>query len=293
MNQVKQEIKGENVALSGREIKNMLETAHGFIRERTDIAPEIGIILGSGLGGLSNEIEVEIKIPYNDIPHFPLSTVEFHAGNLIFGKLVNKDVVAMEGRFHYYEGYSMQEITFPVRVMKSLGIGSLILSSACGGMNPFMYPGDIMVIADHINLIGDNPLIGINDDELGPRFPDMSQPYSPVLMELAEQIALEAKIPLRKGVYVAVSGPNLETKAEYRFLREIGADVVGMSTVPEVIVAVQSGLEILALAVITDQCLPDALEPVDIKKIIETAKGAEPKLLTLIKGVISKHKRRL
>jgi len=265
-----------------------IEEAHDFIKSRTDLAPGIGIILGSGLGGLAGEIEVDAKVPYSEIPHFPVSTVEFHAGNLLFGKLAGEDVVAMEGRFHYYEGYSMQEITFPVRVMKSLGIKVLVLSSACGGMNPFVPPGEVMLIADHINLLGDNPLIGINDDRFGPRFPDMSEPYSSRLMKIAEETALEEKIPLRKGIYVAVAGPNLETKAEYRFLRGIGADIVGMSTIPEVIVAVQSGLEVLALAVITDQCLPDALEPVDIAKIIDTAKGAEPKLSKLIRGVIRK-----
>jgi purine-nucleoside phosphorylase len=278
----------ERVRRSSAEIKGMLKESHDFIRRNTDLSPGIGLILGSGLGGLSKEIKVDYKIPYSEIPYFPASTVDFHAGNLLFGTVSGKNVVAMEGRFHYYEGYSMQEITFPVRVMKTLGVRMLIISSACGGMNPFMSPGDIMVIADHINFLPDNPLKGINDDELGPRFPDMSQPYSSRLIELAEKTAIEEKMLLKKGVYVAVAGPNLETRAEYRFLRGIGADVVGMSTIPEVIVAVQSGLEVLAFAVITDQCLPDALEPVDINKIIETAKGAEPKLSRLIGGVIQK-----
>jgi purine-nucleoside phosphorylase len=264
----------------------MMEETRVFICERTSLSPRVAVILGSGLGGLARAIDIEVRIPYEEVPHFPVSTVEFHAGNLLFGRVSGKSILAMEGRFHYYEGYSMQEITFPVRVMKALGIETLILSSACGGMNPFMSPGDIMLIADHINLLGDNPLIGINDDELGPRFPDMSEPYSKWLAALAERVALEEKIPLRKGVYVAVSGPNLETRAEYRFLRGIGADVVGMSTIPEVIVAVQSGLSVLGFAVITDACFPDALEPVDIRKIIETAKGAEPKLATLICRVI-------
>jgi len=278
----------KKIVHSSESLQSQIDEARDFITSRTDSSPGIGIILGSGLGGLAHEIEVEVKVPYSDIPHFPVSTVEFHAGNLIFGRLAGKEIVAMEGRFHYYEGYSMQEITFPVRVMKSLGIKVLILSSACGGMNPFVPPGEIMLIADHINLLGDNPLIGINDDRFGPRFPDMSEPYSQRLMEIAENTALDEKIPLRKGVYVAVAGPNLETRAEYRFLRGIGADIVGMSTIPEVIVAVQSGLEILALAVITDQCLPDALEPVDIAKIIDTAKKAEPKLSKLIRGVVRK-----
>jgi len=278
--------KEEETSSRSERLKAMIRDAHEYIRRRTELAPQIGIILGTGLGGLAKEIEVELKIPYKDIPHFPVSTVEFHAGNLLFGKVGKRDVLAMQGRFHYYEGYTMQEITFPVRVMKALGVNTLVLSSACGGMNPFISPGDIMLIADHINLLGDNPLIGINDEDLGPRFPDMSEPYSRKLMELAERVALEEKIPLKKGVYVAVSGPNLETRAEYRFLRGIGADVVGMSTVPEVIVAVQSGLDVLAFAVVTDSCLPDALEPIDIAKIIETAKGAEPKLARLIGRVI-------
>ncbi len=268
------------------ELREMIEEARRFIRERTQSSPRIGIVLGSGLGGLAKKIQVDLAVPYGDIPHFPVSTVEFHAGNLLFGRIAGGEVVAMEGRFHYYEGYSMQEVTFPVRIMKALGVEYLILSSACGGMNPFMAPGDIMLIADHINLLGDNPLIGINDDELGPRFPDMSEPYSLELMARAEKIALEEKIPLRKGVYVAVAGPNLETRSEYRFLRGIGADVVGMSTVPEVIVAVQSGLRVLAFAVITDACLPDALEPVDIEKIIRIAGSAEPKLMKLMMRVV-------
>ncbi len=276
----------KNKRLSSRDLREMVDEAHNYISGKTERTPKVGIILGSGLGGLAGEIQVKERIPYEHIPHFPVSTVEFHAGNLLFGTLAGAEIVAMEGRFHYYEGYSMQEITFPVRVLKALGITSLIISSACGGMNPFMSPGDIMIIADHINLLGDNPLIGINDDEFGPRFPDMSQPYSLRLMAIAESVALEEKIPLKKGVYVAVAGPNLETRAEYRFLRGIGADVVGMSTIPEVIVAVQSGLDVLAFAVITDRCLPDALEPVNIKKIIETAKIAEPKLLQLMKGVV-------
>jgi purine-nucleoside phosphorylase len=271
---------------TSEELREMIGDAHRFIRERTQVSPRIGVVLGSGLGGLAKEIQVEASIPYQDIPHFPVSTVEFHAGNLLFGTISGNEIVAMEGRFHYYEGYSMQEITFPVRILKALGIEYLIISSACGGMNPFMAPGDIMLIADHINLLGDNPLIGINDDELGPRFPDMSEPYSLELMARAERIALEEKIPIRKGVYVSVSGPNLETRAEYRFLRGIGADAVGMSTVPEVIVAVQSGLRVLAFAVITDACLPDALEPVDIEKIIRIAGDAEPRLTRLMMRVV-------
>lgn len=257
-----------------------------FIEQKTKLQPEIGIILGTGLGGLAKEIKIESTLSYKDIPHFPLSTVEFHEGKLILGQLGGKHVVAMQGRFHYYEGYSMKQITFPVRVMKKMGIHTLLISNACGGMNPFFQRGDLMLIADHINLIGDNPLIGPNLDEFGPRFPDMSEPYSNELINLAEKIALENKIKLQKGVFVAVSGPNLETRAEYRFLRYIGADVVGMSTVPETIVAVHSGIRVLGISVITDECFPDALKPVNINEIIETANRAEPNLTLLMKNVI-------
>ena len=214
--------------------------------------------------------------------------MESHAGRLIFGKIDSKLVMTMQGRFHYYEGYSMQQISFPVRVMKHMGANALVVSNACGGMNPLYTPGDIMIIDDHINLFGDNPLIGVNDDSLGPRFPDMSEPYTNELIELAEQIALEEKIKIQKGVYVAVSGPCLETRAEYRFLRAIGADVVGMSTIPEVIVAVHSSMCVLGLSVVTDACFPDALEPVDIQKILKVAAEAEPKLTLMMKRVIER-----
>lgn len=259
-----------------------------FICQHTDVKPAIGIILGTGLGALANEIQTETTISYADIPHFPVSTVESHAGRLIFGTLGNKNVMAMQGRFHFYEGYTMQQIAFPVRVMKALGCKTLLVSNACGGMNPLFAAGDIMIMTDHINLQGDNPLIGPNDDELGPRFPDMSEPYSRELIALAEEIAIAEKIRVQKGVYVAVAGPNLETRAEYRFLRAIGADVVGMSTVPEVIVAVHGGMKVLGLSVITDICFPDALEPVDIAKIIRIAGEAEPKLTLLMKRVIER-----
>jgi purine-nucleoside phosphorylase len=257
---------------------------------KTKTRPEIGIILGTGLGALAKEIDVESQVSYEDIPHFPLSTVESHAGRLIFGKLGknNKNVMVMQGRFHYYEGYSMQQITFPVRVMKALGCHTLLVSNACGGMNPLFNPGDLMIMTDHINLLGDNPLIGPNDDELGPRFPDMSEPYTKSLIALAEQIAIEEKIRVQRGVYVAVAGPNLETRAEYRFLRSIGADVVGMSTVPEVIVAVHSAMKVLGISVVTDACLPDALEPVNIAKILKIAAEAEPKLTLLMKRVVER-----
>ncbi|MDQ7051559.1 MAG: purine-nucleoside phosphorylase [candidate division KSB1 bacterium] len=268
------------------ELRKQIQEAVDVLKNKTAVRPKIGIILGTGLGGLAEEIEREAVIPYENIPHFPLSTVESHAGRLILGHLSGKPVMAMQGRFHYYEGYTMQQITFPVRVMKAMGCHTLIVSNACGGMNPNFTPGDIMIIADHINLLGDNPLIGPNDDALGPRFPDMSEPYTKSLIELAEKVALEEKIKIQKGVYVAVAGPNLETRAEYRFLRTIGADVVGMSTVPEVIVAVHGGMKVLGLSVITDACLPDALEPVNIQEILRIAAEAEPKLTLLMKRVV-------
>lgn len=268
-----------------RELKAKIAETGDLLREKSRITPQIGIILGTGLGALAQEIEQEAVISYDEIPHFPISTVESHVGRLIFGTLGGKSVVAMQGRFHYYEGYTMKQITFPVRVMKYLGAQTLLVSNACGGMNPVFSPGDIMIITDHINLFGDNPLIGVNDDSLGPRFPDMSEPYSKELIALAEQIALEERIKVQKGVYVAVSGPNLETRAEYRFLRAIGADVVGMSTIPEVIVAVHSAMRVLGLSVITDACFPDALKPVNIQEILKVAAEAEPKLTLLMKRV--------
>jgi purine-nucleoside phosphorylase len=250
--------------------------------------PKVGIILGTGLGALAEEIEEPAKIAYEKIPHFPHSTVKSHAGRLVCGKLSGKPVVAMEGRFHFYEGYSLQQITLPVRVMKALGCEILIVSNACGGMNPQYSKGDLMIIEDHINLMGANPLIGKNDDRLGPRFPDMCWPYDRGLIKLALDTALEEKIVCHKGVFVAVSGPNLETRAEYRFLRGIGADVVGMSTVPEVIVAVHAGLRSLGISVITDICLPDALQPVSLEEILETAAVAEKKLRTLVRRVVGR-----
>lgn len=265
---------------------DQIQEASTFLSTKTSTTPQIGIILGTGLGGLAKEIEVETAVSYEDIPHFPVSTVESHAGRLIFGVLSGKKVMAMQGRFHYYEGYSMQQITFPVRVMKDMGCDTLIVSNACGGMNPNYTPGDIMIIADHINLLGDNPLIGPNEDDLGPRFPDMSDPYSQSLIDLAEKVALQERIKVQKGIYVAVPGPNLETRAEYRFLRIIGADVVGMSTIPEVIVAVHSTMQVLGLSVVTDSCLPDALQPVNIREILRIAADAEPKLTLLMKRVV-------
>lgn len=271
-----------------QDLKAKVEEAVNFLQTKTNISPEIGIILGTGLGALAEEIEKESVVSYDQIPHFPISTVESHAGRLLFGKLSGKSVVAMQGRFHFYEGYTMKQITFPVRVMKFLGAKTLLVSNACGGMNPLFTPGDIMIISDHINLFGDNPLIGVNDESLGPRFPDMSEPYSKELITLAEQIALEEKIKIQKGVYVGLSGPSLETRAEYRFLRSIGADVVGMSTIPEVIVAVHSSMQVLGLSVVTDSCLPDALKPVNIQEILQIAAEAEPNLTLLMKRVIER-----
>ncbi|MBX6332701.1 MAG: purine-nucleoside phosphorylase [Gemmatimonadaceae bacterium] len=250
--------------------------------------PRVAIILGTGLGALARDIQVEHVIPYTDIPGFPLSTVESHAGRLLCGTLAGTPVVAMQGRLHLYEGYSAQQVTFPVRVMRALGAGTLVVSNACGGMNPLWNPGELMLIADHINLLGANPLVGPNDDRLGPRFPDMSAPYDAELRALAREVAAEQRIVLREGVYVAVLGPNLETRAEYRFLRAIGADVVGMSTVPEVIVAVHGGMRVLGLSIITDRCLPDALEPATLEQIVAVASAAEPKLAAVVRGVVER-----
>ncbi len=266
------------------ELFDQIQESVKEIRKTTQAIPKVGIILGTGLGALSHEIKDPTVIPYEKIPHFPLSTVESHAGQLVFGKLGNTPVVAMKGRFHRYEGYTLQQVTFPVRVMKALGVQYLLVSNACGGMNRAYNPGDLMIIEDHVNLMGDNPLIGKNDDRLGPRWPDMIEPYSKELIALTEKIAWYKKIPVRKGVYVAVSGPNLETRAEYRWLSTF-ADVVGMSTVPEVIVAGHSGLKVLGISVVTDKCVADILEPADIQKIIRHAQEAEPKLTILMKEV--------
>ncbi len=268
------------------ELFDQIQESVSEIRKNFSATPKVGIILGTGLGALAQEIKEPKVIPYGRIPHFPLSTVESHAGELVFGKLGNTPVVAMKGRFHRYEGYSLQQVTFPVRVMKALGIKYLLVSNACGGMNRAYNPGDLMIIEDHVNLMGDNPLIGKNDDRLGPRWPDMIEPYSKELIQLAEKIAWEKRISVRKGVYVAVTGPNLETRAEYRWLANF-ADVVGMSTVPEVIVAVHSGLKVLGISVVTDKCVADTLEPADIQKIIKHAQEAEPKLTVLMREVAS------
>jgi purine-nucleoside phosphorylase len=262
-----------------------IQEAAEAVRERTRLRPDVAIVLGTGLGGLAAEMTVDAAIPYEEIPGFPLSTVESHAGRLLLGRLGQRPVVAMQGRFHRYEGYDLAAVTFPIRVMRALGARALFVSNACGGMNPLWNPGDLVLLSDHINLLGDNPLIGTNDERLGPRFPDMSAPYDPELRAFARATALELGITLREGVYVAVPGPNLETRAEYRMLRMLGADVVGMSTVPEVIVAAHSGMRTLGISIITDQCLPDALEPADIGRIIATAGRAEPSLTRLITGL--------
>lgn len=264
-----------------------IHEAAAAIREKWSGKPVAGIILGTGLGKLTEDIAAEAVIPYEQIPHFPRSTAPGHKGQLVCGTLAGKPVVAMEGRLHFYEGWTLQQVTFPVRVMKALGCPVLIVSNACGGMNPQWNKGDLMLIEDHINLMGDNPLIGPNDDRLGDRFPDMCNCYDRELLKLGRRVALEEKIVCYQGVFVAVSGPNLETRAEYRFLRLIGADVVGMSTVPEVIVAIHSKMRVLGISVITDLCLPDALEPVSLPEIIATANQAEKHLRVLVRRVVA------
>ena len=268
------------------ELMEMLKEAYDYLKKQTDSRPKIGIVLGTGLGGLVKEIKIEKQIPYNFIPYFPISTVESHFGMLIFGKIGEYDVVAMQGRFHYYEGYSMHQITFPLRILKMLGIETLFISNAAGGLNPAYKKGDLMILDDHINLQTSNPLIGPNRPEFGPRFPDMSAPYDKELITKAMEFAQVSNIAAHTGVYVAVTGPNLETRAEYRFLRTIGADVVGMSTVPEVIVANHMGLRTFAISVITDECNPDTLAPVKVEEIIRVAKEAEPSLTKILKHLI-------
>lgn len=265
-----------------------VRAAADVVRAQFSRVPDVAIILGTGLGALAHEITVDASIDYDSIPGFPLSTVESHAGRLLCGTLGGKCVVAMQGRAHRYEGYSLQEVTFPVRVLHALGARTLIVSNACGGMRADWAPGDLMLIADHINLLGDNPLIGANDDRLGARFPDMSAPYDAELRAHARAVALAQGIVLREGVYVAVTGPNLETRAEYGMLRALGADVVGMSTVPEVIVAIHAGMRVLGVSIVTDQCIPETLEPADIAAILATAARAEPQLTALVRGVLER-----
>jgi purine-nucleoside phosphorylase len=274
--------------MTSQNLTERIEAAVAAIRQHTALTPDVGIILGTGLGGLAEVVEVERAVPYETIPGFPVSTVESHAGRLLLGRLAGRTVVAMEGRFHRYEGYGLDQVTFPVRVMRALGAETLLVSNACGGMHPLWPPGDLVLIADHINLLGDNPLIGINDEALGPRFPDMSEPYDAGLRAIARQAAVDLQVSLREGVYVAVPGPNLETRAEYRMLRTIGGDIVGMSTVPEVIVANHAGMRVMGISIITDQCLPDALEAVSVERIIAVAKEAEPSLTRLVTRVVER-----
>lgn len=256
------------------------------IRERWGKTPRVGIVLGTGLGALAKQIEVEASFPYQTLPHFPRSTVQSHAGNFLCGTLCGVPVVAMEGRFHVYEGYDAKVLTLPVRVIRQLGAETLVVSNAAGGMNPQYKQGDIVVIEDHINLMGINPLIGENDERLGPRFPDMCAPYDPKLIDAALAVARREDFVAHKGVYVAVTGPNLETRAEYRFLRGIGADVVGMSTVPEVLVAVHCGMRVLGLSIVTDLCFPENLHPVSVDTIIACANAAEPRLTKIVTSLL-------
>jgi purine-nucleoside phosphorylase len=268
------------------ELHTRIREAAAVVRARTTLKPELGVILGTGLGDLTRTLEGATAVPFGDIPHFPQSTVESHAGELHVGRLAGRPVAVMKGRVHYYEGYSMQQVAFPVRVLRELGCRTLVVTNAVGGMNPDMPAGTIVVTTDHINLMGDNPLIGPNDDELGPRFPDMSEPYTRKLVALAEKVALELKQPLQRAVFVGVPGPNLETAAEYRFLRAAGADVVGMSLVPETIVAVHGGMKVLAFNVVTDACLPDALHPVDLATVLAVAGRTAPALTKLVTEVV-------
>ena len=264
-----------------------IQEAAAYIKARTDFQPEIGLILGTGLGDLGQRLEAACVIPFGDIPHFRESTAQSHAGQLVLGTLAGRRVMAMQGRVHFYEGYSMRQVTLPVRVMKALGCRALLMSNAVGGMNPQFAPGDITVMTDHINLMGDNPLIGDNDERLGPRFPDLSAPYDRKFLACLEKVALEKGLALKRAVYVAVAGPNLETAAEYRFLRAIGADTVGMSSVPECLAAVHGGLRVLGLSVVTDACFPDALKPADVSEIIRVANEAQPRLEALVTGFLA------
>jgi purine-nucleoside phosphorylase len=265
-----------------------ITAAADVVRARFGRRPDAALILGTGLGELAREIVDEVIIPYEEIPGFPASTVDSHVGRLVCGTLSGRTVIAMQGRFHRYEGYSLQQVTLPVRVLRALGAGTLIVSNACGCMNPEWTAGDLMLITDHINLLGDSPLVGVNEASLGPRFPDMSEPYDVRLRTIARAAALERGITLREGVFVAVAGPNLETRAEYRMLRTLGADVVGMSTVPEVIVGVHGGMRVLGVSIITDMCLPDVLEPASLATILGVARAAEPRLTALVRSVLER-----
>lgn len=265
-----------------------IEEAADFIRSVRSAAPDVGIICGTGMGGLAGKVDSADVVPYDKIPHFPISTVESHHGNLVLGRLGGRSVALMQGRFHYYEGYSLREVTFPVRVMKALGCKAMIVMNATGSVNRLIPMGSIMFITDQINLMGVNPLVGPTDDRLGTRFPDMSEPFNRELIAIGEQVALEASIKVHQGVAAAVTGPNLETAAEYRMFQIIGADVVTMSTIPEVIVANQVGLKVLGISTITDNCLPDSLKPANVEEIIAVAQAAEPRLEALVTGVLKK-----
>jgi len=278
----------ERDSMSEKPLPERIQDAVEHVRGESDLVPRVGLILGTGLGDVSGALRGAVKLPYDSIPGFVSSTTESHAGELMLGKVKDTPVVAMNGRVHFYEGYSMEQVGFPVRVMRALGAEVLIASNAVGGMNAQFRAGDIMAVTDHINLMGDNPLIGPNYETLGPRFPDMSEPYDARLLEIVEEIALEERIPLRRGVFVAVAGPNLETRAEYRMLRAVGGDVVGMSLIPETIVAVHGGMRVLALSVITDECFPDALERVEIQRILAVAAAAEPSLKKLVTRVLER-----
>jgi purine-nucleoside phosphorylase len=281
---------GLTPAAAVRAERGRIEAAARFLRRRLGPAfrPDAAVVLGTGLGGVAGEMERAKTVPYDSIPGFPLSTVEGHKGSLLAGTIRGRRVLAMEGRFHFYEGYSLKEVTFPVRVFRALGTPVLVLTNACGGLDPLFAGGDLMVMDDHINLMGDSPLRGPNDDDLGPRFPDVGRVYDPALVALAESVAREERIPLRKGVYAALPGPQLETRAEYRMLRTLGADAVGMSTVPEAIVGVHGGMRVLGFSVVTDMCLPDHLEPVDLPRILATAAKAGPRLARILIGVIGR-----
>ncbi len=270
------------------ESKERVDGCVAAVRERWQGEPRVGIILGTGLGKLSEEIRAEVTIPYSDIPTMPRPTQETHHGRLVLGTLCDVPVAVMDGRFHFYEGFDPLDVTLPVRIIRGLGADVLIVSNVAGGLNRYYEIGDVVAIEDQINLMGINPLIGPNDDELGPRFPDMIEPYDHDLIDLAEEAALANNIRLHRGVYAAMTGPCLETRAEYRMLQILGADLIGMSTVPEVIVAVHAGLRTLGLSVVSDRCLPDALEPVDIETIIRAGEEAEPKLKKIVMGVMDK-----
>ncbi|MFW6286544.1 MAG: purine-nucleoside phosphorylase [Candidatus Sumerlaeota bacterium] len=277
-----------NIPAEVEKMRTEISEASAYIRNQTQVKPRVGVICGTGMGSLGDQVEDAVTISYEDIPHFPVSTVESHSGNFLFGTLGAQPVCLMQGRFHYYEGYSMKQVTLPVRVMRELGCEVLFVMNAVGSMNPFIRRGSLVFIDDHMNFIGDNPLLGPNDDELGPRFLDMSQPYTQKLIGLGEDVALKAGIPTKRGVLVGVAGPNLETRAEYRAFRLLGADIVGMSTIPEVLVANHGGMKVIGLSTVTDECYPDALEPADIGEIIAVAGAAEPKIKQIVTGFLSR-----